>query len=253
MIEARGQKTSEKERVPPVSRQFESLSLSPAEQSGGVAEQEEDTGRAQNVGKFEMQGKEEDADIAQYRQAAQQSCIDALRAAEERYNKAKEVSCEKTAQAKDGLKQGAEKTSEYGAEKGGEAKDTLAGSGKTGWDYTGQAKDYVAVGGKDYVGSVATSVKDKGFVGGWGAGEYTAEKAAAVANVSAAAAGYVGDTAVAAKDKVGSVGVSSKDYAAHKLAAAKDSVVATQQSAKDYAARNRAEAKQSAEARVIFL
>ncbi|KAL8134767.1 hypothetical protein AgCh_009689 [Apium graveolens] len=78
----------------------------------------------------------------------------------------------------------------------------------------------------------------------WIAGEYTAEKLAeatkTVANVSAGAAGYVGETAVTAKDRMGVVGVSANDYAAQKLAASKDVVACTRENAKDNAARNRA-------------
>ncbi|XP_030466491.1 seed biotin-containing protein SBP65-like [Syzygium oleosum] len=127
----------------------------------------------------QKKGQEEEAqptleEVSRLRALAQQNSMDILRAAEERYNQAKEQAkvfanqgfgkaSEKAAQTKDTFLHGAHATTEYVAEKGaavkdtamekgqqglGAAKETVLSAGKTARDYTvpktEQAKDYTS-------------------------------------------------------------------------------------------------------------
>ncbi|WOH05604.1 hypothetical protein DCAR_0625023 [Daucus carota subsp. sativus] len=175
--QARRKKKSEVGEKQSVSKQFESLTESPE--------------RAQNVGKFEMQGEEGEGDIGKYRQAAQQNSIDAIRAAQERYEKAKETATT----VKDKAVVSGWGAGEYTAEKVAEATKAAANVTAGAAGYVGEK----AVAAKDKVGSVGVSAKD-----------YAAQKLAAAT-----------DAVVAAQE-------SAKEYAARKRAEAEREMLAKQ-------------------------
>ncbi|KAK4438786.1 hypothetical protein Salat_0213200 [Sesamum alatum] len=190
----------------------------------------EETGEKENHG---GEGHREESqapsleEISNLRATAQQESTEAIRAAEERYEKSKEKGASALHKAKN-----------YTAEKAVAAKEVAVESGK---------------GAAEYVGKVAAEVKDHAVVAGWGATHYTLEKAAeatkAVAGVTSSVAGYTGEKVVAAKDKVAGAGKSLAGYAGEKIAAAKDAVVATEESAAEYAARKKAAAEKELEAK----
>ncbi|CAH9109515.1 unnamed protein product [Cuscuta epithymum] len=228
-------------------------------------------------------------EIGKSRQTAQQNSIDALRTAQEKYEKAKESAThvvgsagEMAGKAKNtALQKGQEAfemTKEYTVPRTEQAKETLTKAGEVAKDYTVQAKDRGAEMGKNaasftgqkaaavkdttvesgkgaaqYAGKVADTVKDKATVVGWEAARFTAERAADATNLAAGVAvtvaGYAGQTAVAAKDVVAGAGKSAAEYAGDKLAAAKDYVVSAEESAAQYAARKKAEAQREAQAK----
>ncbi|KAI3457153.1 hypothetical protein Pfo_013816 [Paulownia fortunei] len=214
-------------------------------------------------------------EISNLRATAQQNSMVAIRAAEERYEKAKEAgalalqkakeakdyTADKAMETKDVVISKGQSAAQYTAEKAKAAKDTTADTTtKRAAGYVGEkavaAKDVVVDSGKGaagYVGKVATEVKDQAVVAGWGATHYTLEKVAeatkAVAGVTSSVAGYTGEKAVAAKDKVAGAGKTVVGYAGEKIAAAKDAVVATEENAAEYAARKKAEAQKDLETR----
>ncbi|KAI3818822.1 hypothetical protein L1987_12643 [Smallanthus sonchifolius] len=230
----------EKDKVPKITTHFESLTV---KDSG-----DHPVAHHGAAGGIHDQGPSLE-DISKYRGIAQQNSMEAIRAAQEQYQKSKEtVDAEKATKAKD-----------YTVEKGQEAKDVVAEKtigltetvvdvSKKGAGYVGEkavaAKDIAVDAGKTtvgYVGKVAEVVKDKAVVAGWSAAEFASDKAVGatetVANVSSTVAGFAGDTVVATKDVVG-VGKKTKDM-----------VVATEESAKDYASRKKAEKQRELEAK----
>ncbi|CAH9089080.1 unnamed protein product [Cuscuta europaea] len=228
-------------------------------------------------------------EIGKSRQTAQQNSIDALRIAQEKYEKAKESAThvvgsagELAGKAKNtALQKGQEAfemTKDYTVPRTEQARETLTKAGDVAKDYTLQAKDRGAEMGKNassftgqkaaaakdttvetgkvaaqYAGKVAETVKDKATVVGWEAARFTAERAADATNLAAGVAvtvaGYAGQTAVAAKDVVAGAGKSAAGYAGDKLAAAKDYVVSAEESAAQYAARKKEEAQREAQAK----
>lgn len=224
-------------------------------------------------------------EISNMRSKAQQNSMEAIRAAEERYEKAKVLGETALQKAKESASQ-AKGTSlqgiQYAAEKGevlkDTAKDTLASAGKTAADYTMQAKDVVAEKGhataqyvaekakeaKDNTGDKAAAAKDVTVETGKGAAGYvgkvagTVKEKAAVAGWGAAhltagvaaeatkkVAGVTSSVAGYTGEKVAGATHTVVGYAGEKLAAAKDVVVSTEEKAAEYAARKKAEAQQS--------
>ncbi|KAL6559903.1 hypothetical protein OROGR_005020 [Orobanche gracilis] len=279
----------ERDRVPKMTTHFESL----ADKTRGdqplhgerVVHRQVETAvpavRVVRVKKDEEEEKEERRgrhgpsleEISDLRAAAQHNSAEAIRAAEERYHKAKEsyedtavgksqqageeestkggglkdTVIEKSQQAKDVLSS----TAQYAAEKAKAAKGTTMDASKTAAGYVcekaASTKDVAVEGGKGaagYVGKVASGVKDQALVAGWGATQYTMEKAAeatkAAADLTSSVAGYT-------KDKVTGAGQTVTGYAGEKLAAAKDAVVASEEKAAEYAARKKAEARKDME------
>ncbi|KAL0306814.1 UNVERIFIED_CONTAM: hypothetical protein Sradi_6098700 [Sesamum radiatum] len=155
------------------------------QQAAVYGERREETGEKENHGGKESQAPSLE-EISNLRAKAQQNSTEAIRAAEERYEKSKEKGASALHKAKD-----------YTAEKAVAAKEVAVESGK---------------GAAEYVGKVAAEVKDHAVVAGWGATHYTLEKAAeatkAVASVTSSVAGYTGEKVVAAKDKVAGAGKS---------------------------------------------
>ncbi|KAL0443860.1 UNVERIFIED_CONTAM: hypothetical protein Slati_2108700 [Sesamum latifolium] len=197
------------------------------QQAAAYGGRREESGEKENHGGEESQAAPSLEEISNLRAKAQQNSTEAIRAAEERYEKSKEKGASALHKAKD-----------YTAEKAVAAKEVVVESGK---------------GAAEYVGKVAADVKDHAVVAGWGATHYTLEKAAeatkAVAGVTSSVAGYTGEKVVAAKDKVAGAGQSLAGYAGEKIAAAKDAVVATEESAAEYAARKKAAAEKELEAK----
>ncbi|XP_011100212.1 embryonic protein DC-8-like isoform X2 [Sesamum indicum] len=196
------------------------------QQAAVYGERKEGTGEKENHGGEESQVPSLE-EISNLRAKAQQNSTEAIRAAEERYEKSKEKGASALHKAKD-----------YTAKKAVAAKEVAVESGK---------------GVAEYTGKVAAEVKDHAIVAGWGATHYTLEKAAeatkAVAGITSSVAGYTGEKVVVAKDKVAGAGKSLAGYAGEKIAAAKDAVVATEESAAEYAARKKAAAEKELEAK----
>ncbi|MCD9561521.1 hypothetical protein HAX54_020683 [Datura stramonium] len=246
------------------------------EQRGGQHEKSEDREGATE----QIKGPSLE-EISQYRATAQQNSMDAIRAAEERYEKAKELGAstlhnvresashglgatgtyatEKGAQAKDTITQGLQKGTQYVAEKAGAAKDTalekgqqayaatkdtLSGAGQTAAQSAQQAKDYTmqkAGETKDYVAKKTGDTKD-----------YTAQKAGEakdyvvptgeVQEQSKGAASYVGEKAAQVKDATVETGKSAAGYAGKVAETVKDTAVVAGWGAAHFTAEKAADA-----------
>ncbi|XP_074294123.1 uncharacterized protein LOC141621817 [Silene latifolia] len=221
--------------------------------------------------------------VTQYRQTAQQNSMDAIRAAEERYAKAKEEAANAAYAAKESAKHGhgsaaaitrdrVGATTQYLSEELAPVKETLSSAGQKTKAGTQRASEYAsekAVQAKDTTVSTTKSVA--GYVG---------EKAAVAKDVAvekaAVAAGYAGKVAEGVKDQAvvagwgvahktteiaveatkmaGSVVGKTKDVvasAAHKAAElaevpvvmAKDTAVDAGEKLADYTARKKMEAE----------
>ncbi|XP_060188016.1 seed biotin-containing protein SBP65-like isoform X1 [Lycium barbarum] len=184
-------------------------------------------GQGENVAHHEGGGTKGPSldEISQYRQTAQQNSMDTIRAAEERYEKAKEkgastlqnvkesathglgAATEKGAQAKDTLTHSLQKAKDTALEKGQQAyeatKDNLSGAGQTAAQSAQQAKDYTMQKtgeAKDYAAPKTGEVQEQGK----GAASYVGEKAAQVKDATVetgkGAVGYAGKVAGAVKD-----------------------------------------------------
>ncbi|GJU98309.1 hypothetical protein Tco_1327580 [Tanacetum coccineum] len=165
--------------------------------------------------------------------------MDAILAAEERYQKSKDMD---GSVGQNEEKSSVQKVKEY----------TTQSAAQTAAEKAAKAKDYTlekSVQAKDVVAEKTTGiaeggvvVKDKAVVTGWSAAEYASDKAVGVtetvANVTAGVAGYAGDTVVKTKDVLVDVGKKTKDM-----------VVSTEASVKDYAARKKAEKQRELEAK----
>ncbi|KAL0328262.1 UNVERIFIED_CONTAM: hypothetical protein Scaly_2258800 [Sesamum calycinum] len=248
-----------------------------AEEGGRMGSQMH-TGRGeeqQHVGHHrskEMQGKaggEEGRrgtsleEISNLRSTAQQNSMEAIRAAEERYEKAKEMGAKKAeesqGQARDTTSRGRQERSEHATEKGGSLKDTALEKGQQGKDYTTQK---------------AVEAKGMAMEKGQQAKDYTAEKAAEAKDVISSKGQYVAEKgqqakdytaqkAMEAKDVISSKGQSAaekgqqaKDYTAQKAVEAKDVISSKGQSAAQLAAEKGQKAKdytaqKAMEARII--
>ncbi|XP_059282787.1 seed biotin-containing protein SBP65 isoform X4 [Lycium ferocissimum] len=188
-------------------------------------------GQGENIAHHEGGGTKGPSleEISQYRQTAQQNSMDTIRAAEERYEKAKEKGASTLQNVKDSATHGLGATDTYAREKGAQAKhtlthslqkakdtalekgqqayeatkDTLSGAGQTAAQSAQQAKDYTmqkAGETKDYVAPKTGEVQEQGK----GAASYVGEKAAQVKDATVetgkGAVGYAGKVAGAAKD-----------------------------------------------------
>ncbi|CAN6570300.1 unnamed protein product [Malus baccata var. baccata] len=207
-------------------------------------------------------------EISQLRATAQQNSMEAMRAAEERYAKAKEsarqglgsateYASETAGQAKDTLLQGAQTAKETLTSAGKtaiektaplaeRAKDVAVSAGQTTLHYVEEgavkAKDKTLEGGKTsaaYAADVAVDLKDKGTVAGWTAAHYTTEAAVEgtkkAAKVVIGAAEYAGHKAV--------------DIVSKPLSVVKDATAVAGEKAEEYTARKKEEAQRVLEAK----
>ncbi|TMW98712.1 hypothetical protein EJD97_003614 [Solanum chilense] len=222
----------------------------------GVHGQEHE-GSVMNRGKQSEGGAEETKsgpsleEISQHRATAQQKSMNAIRGAEERYEKAKGMggstlqnvkestthgigaaAAEKGAQAKDTITQGLQKGTQYIAEKTGAAKDvavekgqqayaatkdTLSGAGQTAAESAQRAKDYTMQktgDTKDYTMQKTGEAKD-----------YVAEKTGEIKEQSKGAASYVGEKAAQVKDVTLETGKGAVGYAGKVAETVKDKTV----------------------------
>ncbi|KAJ6762036.1 LATE EMBRYOGENESIS ABUNDANT DOMAIN-CONTAINING PROTEIN / LEA DOMAIN-CONTAINING PROTEIN [Salix koriyanagi] len=193
----------------------------------GREEQEQQILKARegySVGKFDVEGKaEEDGsdrnkeqqlsldEITKLRETAQENSLEALKAAEERYEKAKNKAGqavgsatktvkEKFPQAKNTVSEKVAQTKDIAAEKAAQARDITA-------QKAAQGKDTVIEGAQKtthYIAEKGAQAKDTIVEGAWRTSEYVLEK-------SKAAKDYTVEKAVAAKD----VTVESGKEAAH--------------------------------------
>ena len=218
---------------------------------GGSEEREVDTERSSKEG-----GRDEEKEttpsleeISKFREKAQQNSMEAIRAAEERYQKAKELGASKLQDVKESVAPRVESATTYATEKGAQvkdtaleksqqgyttAKDTLVTAGKTAADYTKQTaeqgKDYTlqkatqakdvsletSKGAAGYAGKKAAELKDKALATGWGAAHYTTEKAV---EATKAAAGAIQSTAEYTGEKVVDYTGRKREEAQQELAA----------------------------------
>ncbi|KAH0651170.1 hypothetical protein KY285_031284 [Solanum tuberosum] len=228
-------------------------------------------GKQSKGGAEETKGGPSLEEISQYRATAQQNSMNAIRAAEERYEKAKEMggstlqnvkesathglgatgtyATEKGAQAKDTITQGLQKGSQYVAEKTGAArdvalekgqqvyaatKDTLSGAGQTAAQSAQQAKDYTMEktgDTKDYTMQKTGEAKD-----------YVAQKTGEIQEQSKGAASYVGEKAAQVKDVTLETGKGAVGYAGKVAETVKDKAVVAGWGAAHFTAEKAADA-----------
>lgn len=248
----------EKERVPKMTTHVESLSEKV--NKPGETPSEEEVGRIlpsgrQAVGKFEMnvgeaggdEGKRTAAleleEISKFRQQAQQNSLEAIKAAEERYQKAhgkekdaqlaKDATSEKSRQggyttaAKDTLTTAGKTAADYTKQTAGKAKDAAVSGGETAVHYVGdkavaakEASVETGKGAAGYAGKKAAELKEKAMATGWGAAHYTSQKAV---EATKAVAGAIQSTAEYTDEKV-------VDYTGRKREAAKQDLAAINKS-----------------------
>ncbi|KAL5793658.1 hypothetical protein ACOSP7_002252 [Xanthoceras sorbifolium] len=207
----------------------------------------------------EMRGKEEGRgqqkqpsleEISKLRGTAQQSSMEAIKAAEERYNQVKEearhklggateYAAEKGSQVKDTFSQGAQSTSQLVAEKGSQAKDTALEKGS-------QAKDTLLQGAQrtsQLVAEKGSQAKDTALEKGSQAKDtlynYTVPKAEQAKYYALEKASQAKDIAIDSSKKVAS-------YTEEKAAAAKDVTVESGKGASEYAGNVAADVKDKA-------
>ncbi|XP_075488515.1 uncharacterized protein LOC142527561 [Primulina tabacum] len=192
-------------------------------------------------------------EISELRGTAQQNSMEAIRAAEERYEKAKE-SCasalqktgESAGRGKDNVLQGIQTGSQYIADKSGALKDTAVGKGQQAKDYTAQK----AVEAKDSISSKGEALKDTAVETGQQVKDFTAKKTVetkdAIASTGQSAAGYAADEAKAAKDTTVHTTTNVASYVGDRAAAAKDATVESVKGAAGYAGKVATEAKDQA-------
>ncbi|KAG5224730.1 late embryogenesis abundant domain-containing family protein [Salix suchowensis] len=225
-------------------------------------------------------------EITKLRETAQKNSLEALKAAEERYEKAKnkasqvvgsakntvaekaaqtkdiaaenaaqarDITAQKAAQGKETVVEGAQKTTSYIAEKGAQAKDTIV---EGAW----RTSEYVlekSKGAKDYTVEKAVAAKDVTMESGKEAAHYV-EKVAVNMKDKAAAAGWTAahyttekavDGTMAAARAVEYAGQKTTELAGKPLRAAKETAASTGESIKEYTARKKEEAERELEAR----
>ncbi|XP_028807777.1 seed biotin-containing protein SBP65-like [Neltuma alba] len=208
-------------------------------------------------------------DISKYRGQVQENTMEAMRAAQDRYERAKQAASEtvgsttqtaqeKAAKARETAAQAKDVTLEKGQQGYAIAKDAISSATGTASDYTsqaaekaksagstttqyigekaGQAKDVTVETGKtaaEYAGKVAADLKDKATVAGWTAAHYstemTVEGTKAAANIVQGTAGYAANVA--------------GEIASKSLDAVKGLASKAGDTAKDYTARKKEEAK----------
>ncbi|KAM3395667.1 seed biotin-containing protein SBP65 [Capsicum galapagoense] len=210
-------------------------------------------------------------EVSQYRQTAQQNSIDAIRAAEERYEKAKNsgastlhnvkesatqglgatgsYAAEKGAQAKDTITQGLQKGTQYVAEKAGAAKDTALEKSQEVCNVTkdtlasaGQATARSAQQAKDYAAQKAGETKEYVAPKTGEAKEYVVSKTGEVQEQSKGAASYVGEKAAQVKDATLETGKGAVGYAGKVAETVKDKAVVAGWGAAQFTAEKAADA-----------
>ncbi|XP_010277747.1 PREDICTED: seed biotin-containing protein SBP65-like isoform X2 [Nelumbo nucifera] len=215
----------EQEKVPYVTNKCDAAADTPDTERESQAEKEQPT--------LEEMGK--------YRAIAQQSSIDAIRRAEERYEKAKASAApaagleaegtkessstgdatsyvaEKGAKAMDTVKQGVQSAAKYASSKGGAARDTILEKNQQGYGYARDKAQQAYVATRDTMARGAGQAKDATVEG------------------SKKAAGYAGQKAVEAKDAAVRTGWAAAHYTSEKAAEAAEAAAA-------YTAKKKAEA-----------
>lgn len=192
-------------------------------------------------------------EISELRGTAQQNSMEAIRAAEERYEKAKESGAsalqktkESAVQGKDNALHGIQTGSQYIADKSGALKDTAVGKGLQAKDYTAQK----AVEAKDSILSKGGALKDTAVEKGQQAKDYSAKKTVetkdVIASTGQSAAGYAVDKAKAAKDTTVDTTQNVASYVGDRAAAAKYATVESGKGAAGYAGKVATEAKDQA-------
>ncbi|KAK4368994.1 hypothetical protein RND71_012786 [Anisodus tanguticus] len=199
-------------------------------------------------------------EISQHRQTAQQNSMDTIRAAEERYEKAKEKGAFTLHNVKESATHGLGATGKYVAEKAGAAKDTalekgqqayeatkdtLSSAGQTAAQSAQQAKDYTtqkAGETKDYVAQKAGDTKDYTMQKTVKAKEYVAPKTGEAQEQGKGAASYVGGKAAQVKDATVEMGKGAVGYAGKVAGAVKDTAVVSGLGAAHLTAKATAEA-----------
>ncbi|XP_039005318.1 seed biotin-containing protein SBP65-like [Hibiscus syriacus] len=245
----------------------------------------ETAGELRNIDKEEGGEKREQLsleEISKLRGTAQQNSMETLRAAEERYNKAKESAAQalntaavytkdKGQQARETARQSAQ----YAAEKGGQATDTVRRAAQKAAEMGGQTKDTIVEGAKktsQYIAEKGTETKDTAAETLSSSGRTTADysvpkmeqagKVAVDVKDRAVVAGWttahyttekaVEGTKVAARMVEGAAeyaGQKSKELAATSLRAAKDAASAAGETIIEYTARKKEEAARDFEAK----
>ncbi|URE48680.1 Galactosyltransferase [Musa troglodytarum] len=217
--------------------------------SGQQANREEEVSREEEQAKREAMSLQE---IGHYRATAQQNSIESIRAAEERYEKAKHAGLATVHHAKEAVDHGLGATGAYTAAKGTEAKDAAAHGARAAAEYTAEkgseAKDYAAEKARaaaEVAAQKAAAAKDvtieKGRQGLQVAKDTAAQAAVKSKDVAVSAgetaADYAKQAAVKAKDVTVSTGETAMEYAKEAAAKTKDVTVYTGQTAADYVKR----------------
>lgn len=255
----RENKNDEQGKVPKMTTHYESLTVQdPAGDQPKLVHQVIDTVTLQNQQQHNQKGtstqtmqKKEGSeeykgpsleDISKYRGTAQQHSIEAIRAAEDKYQKAKN---ETKSSGVNKVPEKSRQTEDYGL------MDTAVDATNKGVSYVGEAadigKNIALKTGKTVaqsVGKAAGVVKDVGLVAGWNAAELAGDAAAGVkggvenvsgqtneavaglidtaADVSERGASYVGETAVAGKDITLEAGKTAGEYVSKAAGVLKD-------------------------------
>ncbi|XP_019232015.1 PREDICTED: seed biotin-containing protein SBP65-like isoform X1 [Nicotiana attenuata] len=218
-------------------------------------------------------------EISQYRGTAQQNSMEAIRAAEERYEKAKEkggstlqnvkesathglgAAGTYATEAKDTVTQGVQKGTQYVAEKAGAAKetalekgqqayaatkDTLSSAGQTAVQSAQQAKDYVAQKAgetKEYVvPKTEEKISTAGEVETLSPGEIASVAKECVQEKSKSATSYVGEKAAKVKDITVETGKGAVGYAGKVAETVKEKAVVAGWGAAHFTAEKAADA-----------
>ncbi|KAL5998434.1 hypothetical protein ACLOJK_009374 [Asimina triloba] len=155
--------------------------------------------------------------LTQSRQTAQQSSIDALRAAEDRYEKAKQSSAAALGQTKEAAAHGLGATTAYVAGKGSQAKDSAVHATRAAGDYTAEKGQQGFHAAKEGVVSAGQTATEKGQQGQQVVKDYTQQAAGQTKE-------YLVEKGQQAKDTVVQVGRRAVDYVGEKAGQAKDAV-----------------------------
>ncbi|CAL9199553.1 unnamed protein product [Musa hybrid cultivar] len=215
--------------------------------SGQQVNREEEVSREEERAKREAMSLEE---IGHYRATAQQNSIESIRAAEERYEKAKHAGLATVHHAKETVVHGLGAAGAYAAAKGTEAKDYAGekarGAAEVAAQKAAAAKDVTVEKGrqglevaKDTAAQAAVKAKDLTVGTGETAMEYAKETAAKTKDVTVytgqTAVDYVKLAAMKTKDVTAGAGETAIDYAKQAVEKAKDVTISTGQTAAEFA------------------
>ncbi|KAH0744018.1 hypothetical protein KY290_032011 [Solanum tuberosum] len=178
-------------------------------------------GKQSKGGAEETKGGPSLEEISQYRATAQENSMNAIRAAEERYEKAKEMGGSTLQNVKESATHGLGATGTYAAEKGAQAKDTIT---------QGLQK------GTQYVAEKAGAAKDVALEKGQQAYAATKDTLSGAGQTAAQSAQQAKDYTM---EKTGD----TKDYTMQKTGEAKDFVAQKRGDTKDYTSQRTGEAK----------